>query len=351
MDRPDGFEGPPSPTVFPDDDGPRPPSTPRALPPGNRGRGEARAKRQAELALTDTWRPRWLWAAFAVPGGLWLILLFVIPFYAMIAVAAGQLQPFFGTPVATWNPLHWVAANFIAIWQDLSGPHSFIGPAAIRTVIYTAIASALSLVIAYPVAYFVTRFAGKRRGLFLILIVAPFWVSYMMRMLAWIDLLQTNGYVNQAISFLHLTSQPVNWLGGEHYTVILGLVYGYIPYLIVVLYAGLDRIDSRLLEASRDLGLGRARTFWRVTIPLSRPTILAGMLVTVLPMLGDYYTNQLLSATPSTTMIGNQIESMLSSPGQGGEGAALSLLMLVVLVVPMLYYVISTARASRLGGI
>ncbi|MGH9291889.1 MAG: ABC transporter permease, partial [Acidimicrobiales bacterium] len=274
---------------------------------------------------------------------------FVVPLYAMIAVAAGQLDPLFRTPIATWNPLHWTGTNFQAIWTDLSGPNSFIGPALLRTVIYTAIASVLSLLIAYPVAYFVTRFAGRRKGLFLVLLIAPFWVSYMMRMLAWIDLLQTNGYVNKVLSFLHIAAQPVNWLGGLHATVIIGLVYGYIPYLIVVLYAGLDRIDGRLLEASRDLGLGRAQTFWRVTLPLSRQTILAGMMITVLPMIGDYYTNQLLSATPGTTMIGNQIEGMLSTPGQGGEGAALSLLVLVVLVVPMLYYVISTARASREG--
>ncbi len=89
--------------------------------------------------------------------------------------------------------------------------------------------------IAYPAAYFVARFAGRRKALFLILLIAPFWISYMMRMLAWIDLLQTDGYVNKVLSFLHLISQPVDWLGGMPITVILGLVYGYIPYLILVL--------------------------------------------------------------------------------------------------------------------
>src|ERR1700683_4955029 len=113
----------------------------------------------------------------------------------------------------------------------------------------------------------------------------------MMRMLAWVDLLQTGGYVNKALGWVGIS--PVNWLGGEPLTVILGLVYGYIPYLIIVLYAGLDRIDARLLEASRDLGLGRIKTFFRVTLPLSRQTILAGMFITALPMVGDYFTNQL----------------------------------------------------------
>ena len=113
------------------------------------------------------------------------------------------------------------------------------------------IASVVSLLLAYPVAYFVTRYAGRRKGLFLILLIAPFWVSYMMRMLAWIDLLQTNGYVNRTLSFLHLVNQPVNWLGGQHSTVILGLVYGYIPYLIIVLYAGLQANSNQTRVQAR----------------------------------------------------------------------------------------------------
>jgi spermidine/putrescine transport system permease protein len=207
----------------------------------------------------------------------------------------------------------------------------------------------LTLVIAYPAAYFVARFAGHRKGLFLILLIAPFWISYMMRMLAWIDLLQTDGYVNKALSFLHLISQPVDWLGGLHVTVVLGLVYGYIPYLILVLYAGLDRIDPALIEAGRDLGLGRVRTFIRVTLPLSRQAILTGMLITVLPMLGDYFTNQLLSGTTGTTMFGNVIDDQLTSSGGvlEGQGAVFSLLFLVVLTAPMIYYVVATNRSSR----
>ena len=123
------------------------------------------------------------------------------------------------------------------------------------------IASGLSLLIGFPVAYFVTRFSGRRKGFFLALLIAPFWISYMMRMLAWIDLLQNDGYVNRALTFFHLTAHPVDWLGGQSFTVVLGLVYGYIPYLILVLYAGLDRIDTSLIEAGRDLGLNGWRTF------------------------------------------------------------------------------------------
>jgi spermidine/putrescine transport system permease protein len=124
-------------------------------------------------------------------------------------------------------------------------------------------------------------------------------------------------------------------------------VYGYIPYLILVLYAGLDRIDPALIEAGRDLGLGRTRTFIRVTLPLSRQAILTGMLIIVLPMLGDYFTNQLLSGTTGTTMIGNVIDGQLQTPAFQAEGAVLSLMLLLVLTLPMAYYVIATNRSSR----
>jgi ABC-type spermidine/putrescine transport system permease subunit I len=287
------------------------------------------------------------WVALAAPGIIWLTLLFIVPFYAVLAIAEGQLNRLFESPIAVYNPLHWSSANLLNVWHDLFGASSFAGPIALRTLLYVAAASLLSLLIAYPTAYFVTRFAGRRKGLFLVLLIAPFWISFMMRMLAWIDLLQTNGYVNKILVSMHVISQPVNWLGGHSYTVILGLVYGYIPYLILVLYAGLDRIDPALIEAGRDLGLNRAQTFLRVTLPLSRQAILTGMLITVLPMVGDYFTNQLLSGAPQTSMIGNLIQGQLGTPGLEGQGAVLSLLLLLVLLIPMIYYVVATNRSAK----
>jgi spermidine/putrescine transport system permease protein len=290
---------------------------------------------------------RLFWAALAAPGVIWLAVLFIVPFYAILAIAFGQLNQVFGYPVASWDPLRWSGANFSAAMRDVVGGTAFVGPVIVRTLIYVAAASLLSLLIAYPAAYFVARFAGRRKGFFLVLLIAPFWISYMMRMLAWIDLLQTGGYVNKVLTSLHLVSQPVNWLGGLGETVVLGLVYGYIPYLILVLYAGLDRIDPALIEAGRDLGLGRVRTFVRVTLPLSRQPIMTGMLITVLPMLGDYFTNQLMSGTTGTTMLGNVIDDQLNTPGLQGEGAVFSMLFLVALAVPMIYYVVATNRSSR----
>jgi ABC-type spermidine/putrescine transport system permease subunit I len=292
-------------------------------------------------------RHRLFWALLAAPGILWLTLLFVVPFYVMLAIAAGRINELFGTPIAVYNPLKWTSQNLSRAWHDLFGASAFVGPIILRTLIYTAVASLLCLLIGYPVAYFVARFAGPRKGLMLVLLIAPFWISYMMRMLAWVDLLQTNGYVNNVLTFLHLANRPINWLSGQHVTVILGLVYGYIPYLILVLYAGLDRIDPALIEAGRDLGLGRARTFLRVTLPLSKQPIMTAMLITVLPMLGDYFTNQLMSGATNTSMFGNVIDQQLSTPLFQGEGAVFSMLLLLILIVPMLYYVYATNRTSR----
>jgi ABC-type spermidine/putrescine transport system permease subunit I len=273
------------------------------------------------------------------------VLLFIVPFYAVLAIAMGKLNELYESPVAVWNPFAWSSENLIDVWHDLFGSAAFAGPILLRTIVYVAIASVLSLAIGYPAAYFVARFAGRRKGLFLILMVAPFWISYMMRMLAWVDLLQVNGYVNKTLGWVGIS--PVNWLGGKPLTVILGLVYGYIPYLILVLYAGLDRIDPALIEAGRDLGLGRIRTFVRITLPMSRQPILTALLITVLPMLGDYYTNNLMSGAASTSMIGNLIQGQLGTPGLEGQGAVLSMLLLLVLLIPMIYYVIATNRSSQ----
>jgi ABC-type spermidine/putrescine transport system permease subunit I len=288
------------------------------------------------------------WIALAAPGMIWLVLLFIVPFYAVLAIAMGKLDQLFESPVAVWNPFQWSSENVIDVWHDLVGSASFAGPIVGRTVLYVAVASLLCLLIGYPAAYFVARFSGRRKALFLILLIAPFWISYMMRMLAWINLLQTNGIANKMLSWVGIS--PVNWLGGKPVTVILGLVYGYIPYLILVLYAGLDRIDPALIEAGRDLGLSKARTFARITLPLSKQPILTGLLITVLPMIGDYYTNQLLSGAASTSMIGNLIQGQLGTPGLEGQGAVLSLLLLLVLLIPMIYYVIATNRSSKVAA-
>ena len=157
-----------------------------------------RARRRAQRQ-----HHRLFWMAARAPGILWLILLFVVPFYAMLAIAGGKLNLIFESAGRGLEPAAVELSEPGEAWHDLAGAGAFVGPIVIRTIVYVAVASVLSLVIAYPVAYFVARFGGRRKGLFLVLLIAPFWVSYMMRMLAWVDLLQINGYVNKALG-LHL---------------------------------------------------------------------------------------------------------------------------------------------------
>jgi ABC-type spermidine/putrescine transport system permease subunit I len=298
-------------------------------------------------ASDGVWYPRWFWPSFAGPGALWLLVLFAVPFYVVLSVAFGTVDPIFRNPVPVWNPIQWYPGTFRDVLGQIFGKDAFLGPPFVRTFLYVGVASTLCLLIAYPVAYYVARYAGRRRGILLVLLIAPFWISYMMRMLAWVNLLGNDGLVNRSLTTLHLVGHPVDWLSGRPMTVVLGLVYGYIPYMILPLFAGLDRIDANLLEAARDLGANRARTFARVTLPLSKQAILAGMVIVALPMFGDYFTNDLLSGSPKTSMIGNLIDDSVGTPGQGTNAAVLVLILTVILIIPMLYYVSSTGRATR----
>jgi ABC-type spermidine/putrescine transport system permease subunit I len=289
-------------------------------------------------------QPRWFWPSFAAPATIWLLGLFVVPFYVILAIAFGRLDPIFLTPNPVYDPLRWRTGPFRTVISRIFSSGSIEQTVFGHTLLYVAVATVLCLLIGYPVAYFIARHAGRFRTLFLVLFVAPFWISYMMRMLAWINLLQPNGYVNRGLEGLGLIGHPVSWLNGKPLTVILGLTYGYVPYMILPLFGSLDRIDRWTLEASRDLGAGQVSTFLRVTLPLSRHAILAGCVIVTLPMFGDYFTQTLLAGTRNTAMLGNLIVSSVGS-SLVQEGAVLVLVLIVLLIIPMLYYLRSTQRA------
>ena len=292
------------------------------------------------------WVPRWFWPSFAAPATLWLVLLYILPFYVILAIAFGRLDPLFLTPSPVYNPVQWNPSAFSGVVSQLFTRGDVSQILFLRTVAYVGIATVLCLLVGYPFAYFVARHAGRFKTAFLVAFIAPFWVSYMMRMLAWVSLLEDNGYINKILVGLHVLGQPEHWLEGKPTTVVIGLVYGYIPYMILPLYAALDRISRSTQEAALDLGAGRVSTFWRVTLPLSRQAILAGCVIVTLPMFGDYYTTTLLAASPHTAMLGNLIESDLDS-SLITEGASLVMILLVLLIVPMLYYMRSAARATE----
>jgi putrescine transport system permease protein len=289
---------------------------------------------------------RWLWPGFALPGIVWLIVLFLVPFYAVVAVAFGTVDPILLQPVPVWNPLEWNVGWILEVLERLAPGGSFFG-VAIRTIVYVAIALALSLLIGYPVAYYIARHAGRTKSLLLILLIAPLWINYLMRMLAWVNLLAPDGYVNRFLMFTHVLAEPRDWLGGRASTVILALVYGYIPFMILPLFAALDRIDRSHLEAARDLGASRLSTFLHVTLPLSKTGILGGAVLIALPMFGDYYTPNIVSGAPETSMIGNQIDYYFHFGGQPTIGAAITVVLAVFLTFLMAYYLWTIHKAAR----
>jgi ABC-type spermidine/putrescine transport system permease subunit I len=264
---------------------------------------------------------------------------FLVAFYAVIAVGLGNVTELY-QPVPHWNPLDWnVGYLFQAVEDVLPGGRTW--DVFIRTLFYVVVAVGISLAIGYPVAYYVSRYAGRWRGLLLVLLVLPFWISYLMRMFAWTNLLANGGYaadVLHALSLDRLLIGGGDWLGGQPIAVIMGLVYGYVPYLIIPLYASLDRIDQRLIEAARDLGAPPREAFVRIVLPLSKAGTLGGIVLIALPMFGDYYTPDLMSGSPKTAMLGNAINGYVQGGPDKSLGAALTILLSAFLFIFMLYY-------------
>jgi ABC-type spermidine/putrescine transport system permease subunit I len=293
-------------------------------------------------------RPRY-WPVLAAPTTSFLLLFFVLPFYVVLAVTFGSVDPILRQPVLAWNPTTWDPAIMSFTLSNIVHSDGLYQAAFIHTFVFVGAASVLCLLIGYPVAYFLARRSGRYKTAFLALFFAPFWISYMLRLLAWRSLLADDGYVNRVLIRMHLIGEPYPWLQGKPLTLVLGLVYGYVPFMILPLYATLDRIPGSLLEAGRDLGLSPARTFWHVTLPQSRQAILAGFVICILPMFGDYFTQQLLADRTNTRMVGNAVVDALTQPIFVARGAALILVMLVVLIPPILYYLRSTRRATELA--
>jgi spermidine/putrescine transport system permease protein len=297
---------------------------------------------------SSSFYPRRYLVAIGAPALLWLTLFIGIGTYAIFALAFGTLDPFFYQPQPAWNPRDWTLANFQQALHGLNPIGGQLWEVFSRTIVYIVIAVAGCIVVGYPVAYYVAMRARRSKALLLILLLLPFLVSYMLRMLAWIGLLAPNGYVNGALRHLHLVNHPSGFLDGRASTVVLALIYGWVPYFILPLYAALERLDRSYIEAAYDLGANPVRTFIHVTLPLSKQGILAGVVLIALPMFGDYFTNQLVSGATGTIMFGNVITTYITSFQSAAVGAALAALLVVFLSVVLAFYIRSVARA--MGG-
>ncbi|NCZ92669.1 MAG: ABC transporter permease [Actinobacteria bacterium] len=283
-----------------------------------------------------------LWVALTAPGVAWLAVFFALPFYAVACVAFGSIDPIFRDAVPQWNPLNWDFTQALNVLDSIvSGP---LRGVVTRTLVYVVVAMAASFALGFPIAYYLARHAGKRRLMLLTLIVLPFWVNYLMRMLAWVNLLSPSGFAQRALSLFGIN---YNWLDGSPITVILGLVYGYVPFLILPLYATLERIDWRLVDAARDLGATSRQAFRLVTVPLASAGLVAAGILIALPMFGDYYTNDLLSRSPNTEMLGNQIDFYINNSSEPQNGAVLVMFLSGMLLIGLSWYLRNTARIGR----
>ncbi|MGW0733494.1 ABC transporter permease [Streptomyces sp. NPDC002851] len=272
--------------------------------------------------------PYWL----LLPGILWLFVFFALPmlYQASTSLQTGSLED--GYKV-TWH--------FATYWEALTS----YAPQFLSSILYAGIATVFCLLLGYPLAYLIAFKAGRWRNLVLVLVIAPFFTSFLIRTLAWKTILADGGPVVDTLNALHILD-VTSWLGmteGERVlatplAVVCGLTYNFLPFMILPLYTSLERIDPRLHEASEDLYARPATTFRRVTLPLSMPGVVSGTLLTFIPASGDYVNAQLLGSTQEK-MIGNVIQSQFLKVLDYPTAAALSFILMAAILLIVTFYI------------
>jgi spermidine/putrescine transport system permease protein len=266
-------------------------------------------------------------AAFLVPGGLWLVALFVVPLGFLLAISFGTTDDL-GQAIYAWQP-----ENYTRVFDP-----AFV-PVLLRSVGFALATVVLCLLIGYPVAYYIAIFGGRWKNVLLAMVVLPFFVNYLVRTYAWIAMLGDDGLVNGLLGGdLRFLNTP--------YAVIGGLVYGFLAFMILPIYASLDRMDPSLIEAGKDLYGGPWETFRNVTWPHTMQGVLAGSVLVFLPAVGDFVSASLLGG-PDEIMVGNLIQQQFQASDNWPFGAALTTVMMAFLLIWMVLYLRSAARASK----
>lgn len=268
-----------------------------------------------------------------LPGAAWLALLFLVPLGITLAISFGTTDEL-GNALYAWNP-----SNYDRVFDPL------FAPVLLRSVGYAAATVVLCAVIGYPVAYYIARFGGRWKYLLVAAVVLPFLVNYLIRTYAWTALLSDDGVVNGVLKDLSLTEDGVRFLNTP-YAVIGGLVYGYLAFMILPIYAALDRMDPALIEAGKDLYADRWQTFRHVTLPATYQGVLAGSVLVFLPAVGDFVSAQLLGG-PDTYMVGNLIQQQFFDANNFPFGAALTTVLMAFLLIFMVFYLRSAGRAAE----
>ncbi|AUM14779.1 putrescine ABC transporter permease PotH [Ketobacter alkanivorans] len=285
----------------------------------------------------------------AVPW-FWLVIFFILPFLFLLKISLSESQlaqpPYLDMIRGDGEGLLTIfinGANYLLLLQDSLYVSALLGSLKVAV-----ISTALCLIIGYPMAYAIARAPESRRMPLLMLIVLPFWTSFLIRVYAWIGILKNNGLLNNLLLWLGLIDEPIDIL----YTpiaVYIGVVYSYLPFLILPLYATLVKLDNTLLEAAADLGCRPFKQFITVTLPLSMPGVIAGSMLVFIPVVGEFVIPDLLGG-PNSLMIGKLLWTEFFSNKDWPMASALACVLLVALVVPFVLLRHYERRASEEGG-
>jgi len=260
------------------------------------------------------------------PGALWLGLFFVVPFYSLIASSLFDPK---GSVLTGYDvTYHW--ANFA------NALHNYWEPL-VRSLWYAGLATLICLLLGYLAAYAIAFKGGRWRNFLLVLVIAPFFASFLVRTLSWKLILGDEGWIVSLLKAVHILGENGHLLATPT-AVIAGIVYNFLPFMILPLYASLERVDIRLLEAADDLYASPATGFFKVTLPLSMPGVVAGTLLTFIPAAGDFINAQLLGS-PNTRMVGSVIQDLFTDVGDYAQAGALSVILMVIIVALVVTYV------------
>ena len=252
---------------------------------------------------------------------LWLLLFFLAPVVYVALYSVGGIK-IFPTDAGVWS---------VGDWKHLLVGGSVYMGLFWKSVRISLTVSVIVVVLAYPVGYFLALVVRKRKYILLLLIIAPFLTSYLLRVLAWEVILGDSGVINSFLSLIHLRSSdhPVTWLLNSQFSVVLVLAYVWVPFVALPIFVSLDNLDISLLEAASDLGASRLRTFWRITLPLSIPGVIAAFVFVFVPTIGEFVT-PLLVGGPSGYMYGNAIQDVFTRGTDWQTGSVLAMFLLVV---------------------
>jgi len=283
----------------------------------------------------------------------WLAVFFLVPFLIVLRISLSQpalAQPPY-TPLldllAGW---HGITAFFGALSLDnyvLIGADPLYLLSFVKSVEIAAFSTLLLLVIGYPIAYGITRTPRRVQAVLMTLVMLPFWTAFLIRIYAWMNILQHDGPLNQLLLALHIVSTPPVWLATDT-AIYIGIVYSYLPFMVLPLYATLEKLDESLIEAAADLGCPRGKIFWEVTLPLSAPGVLAGALLCFIPAVGEFVIPDLLGGSQAP-MIGQTIWTEFFGNKDWPAAAAIAVALVGLLVTPIVIFQHQTMRAVERG--